>query len=114
RDQLAAVAAALNARPAEVGSRIAALQEEARRLARELQQARMQAAFGGGRMDDDTIDVAGVKVVARTVDGLDKDGMRALVDQQRDRIKSGVVVLASPSDGKFAVVAGVPADLTKK
>jgi alanyl-tRNA synthetase len=114
RDQLAAVAAALNARPAEVGSRIAALQEEARRLARELQQARMQAAFGGGRMDDDTIDVAGVKVVARTVDGLDKDGMRALVDQQRDRIKSGVVVLASPSDGKVAVVVGVTADLTKK
>jgi len=114
RDQLAVVAAALNARPAEVGSRMAALQEDARRLARELQQARMQAALGGGRMGDDTIDLAGVKVVARTVDGLDKDGMRALVDQERDRIRSGVVVLASPSDGKVAVVVGVTPDLTKK
>jgi len=116
RDQLAAVATALNARPAEVGGKIAALQDDARRLARELQQAKMQAALGGGPLgsSDDAVDVAGVKVVARTVSGLDKDGLRALVDQHRDRIKSGVVVLASPSDGKVAVVVGVTPDLTKK
>src|SRR5690349_17531733 len=109
RDQLAALATALNARPAEIAARIAALQEDARRLARELQQSRMQAALGGGPSGsgEEAVDVGGVKVVARTVSGLDKDGLRALVDQQRDRIKSGVVVLAAPSDGKVAVVVGV-------
>jgi len=45
---------------------------------------------------------------------LDKDGLRALVDKHRDRIKSGVVVLASPSDGKVSIVVGVTPDLTKK
>ena len=61
----------------------------------------MKAALGRRRRQgDDAIDVAGIKLVAREVDGLDKDGLRALVDQHRDRIKSGVVVLASPSDGK--------------
>mgnify|MGYP003343321437 FL=1 len=43
-----------------------------------------------------------------------KDGLRALVDQERTRIKSGVVVLAAPQDGKVAIVVGVTADLTKK
>jgi len=82
-----------------------------------LQQARMKAALssgtGGGALDD-AVEVAGVKLVARQVSGLDKDGLRALVDQHRDRIKSGVVVLASPSDGKVSIVVGVTPDLTKK
>ena len=52
--------------------------------------------------------------MAREVAGLDKDGLRALVDQHRDQIKSGVVVLASPSDGKVSIVVGVTPDLTKK
>ena len=99
-------------------ARIAALQEEAKRLARELQQARMKAAMraaaaaatperaGRGRRRQ-----AGR---ARSVAGLDKDGLRALVDQHRDQIKSGVVVLAAPGDGKVSIVVGVTPDLTKK
>jgi alanyl-tRNA synthetase len=116
RDELAQVAAALTARPGEITSRITALTEENRRLGRELQQARMKAALGGGAAgaDDEAIDVAGVKLVAREVIGLDKDGLRALVDRHRDRIKTGVVVLASPSEGKVSIVVGVTADLTKK
>jgi len=106
----------LNAKPEELAGKITALQEETKRLARELQQARMKAAMGGGgaAASDDAVDVAGVKLVARQVSGLDKDGLRALVDQHRDRIKSGVVVLAAPSDDKVSIVVGVTADLTKK
>jgi alanyl-tRNA synthetase len=116
RDELAAAAAALTARPGELASRTAALADENRRLARELQQARMKAAMGdiGGGSDDDAVDVGGVTLVAREVAGLDRDGLRALVDKQRDRIKSGVVVLASPSDGKVSIVVGVTPDLTKR
>jgi alanyl-tRNA synthetase len=116
RDELARSAAALNARPGDLTGRIAALHDENKRLARELQQAKMKAALGGGAagQQDEAIDVAGVKLVAREVSGLDKDGLRALVDRHRDQIRSGVVVLASPSDGKVAVVVGVTPDLTKK
>ena len=60
------------------------------------------------------MDVAGVKVMAREVTGLDKDGLRTLVDQHRSRIGSGVVILACPSDDKVTIVVGVTADLTKK
>jgi alanyl-tRNA synthetase len=114
RDELAGAAAALTARPGEITSRITALAEENKRLARELQQARMKAAMAGGAAEEDAVEIAGITLVAREVAGLDKDGLRALVDKQRDRIKSGVVVLASPSDGKVSIVVGVTPDLTKK
>jgi alanyl-tRNA synthetase len=118
RDELLQSAAALNARPGDLGARIESLQEENKRLGRELQQAKMKAALSGGSGSGggqpEVVDVAGVKLVAREVSGLDKDGLRALVDQHRGQIKSGVVVLASPSDGKVSIVVGVTPDLTKK
>ena len=115
REQIGDIASALNARPGELMARVAALQEETRRLTRELQQARMQAAMGGGGgQREEAVDVAGVKLVAREVTGLDKDGLRALVDRHREQIKSGVVVLASPSEGKVQIVVGVTPDLAKK
>ena len=115
RDVITSLTQALNARPEELVAKISALQEESRRLARELQQAKMKAALGGGPGGgEEATEVAGVTLVAREVSGLDKDGLRTLVDQHRSRIKSGVVVLASPSDGKVSIVVGVTPDLTKK
>jgi alanyl-tRNA synthetase len=115
RDEVEGVAAALNVSQGHFVERIATLQDENKRLARDLQQAKMKAALGGGVSGEpDAIDVAGVKLVARQVEGLDKDGLRALVDQHRDRIKSGVVVLASPADGRVQVVVGVTPDLVTR
>jgi alanyl-tRNA synthetase len=114
RDIVNSLGQALNSRPEELNAKIAALQDETRRLTRELQQAKMNAAIGGTSQQDDAEEVGGVKLVAREVTGLDKDGLRALVDRHRMRIKSGVVVLASPVDGKVSIVVGVTPDLTKK
>ena len=116
RELASSLAESLNTRPEEVAAKVQALQEETRRLARELQTARMKAALGGGGagQPDEAVDVAGVKLVAREVSGLDKDGLRALVDQHRARIKSGVVVLAAPGDDKVTIVVGVTPDLIKK
>jgi alanyl-tRNA synthetase len=116
RRVIAQTGALLNAKPEELVPRVGALQDEVKRLSRELQQARMQVALGGGSAatSEEAQIVAGVKVIAREVAGLDKEGLRALADQHRDRIKSGIVILACPSDGKVALVVGVTPDLTKK
>ncbi len=116
RENIAQMAAALNAQPHELITRVLALQDENKRLSRELQQARMQAAMssGGDCPSEEPVDIAGVKLVARQVSGLDKDGLRTLVDQHRSRIKSGVVVLAAASEGKVSMVVGVTPDLTKR
>jgi alanyl-tRNA synthetase len=120
RDTLTALSATLNVAPAQLAPRITALHDEVKRLSRELQQAKTKAAFqagtggGGGSATAESVQVAGVTLVARRVEGLDKDGLRALVDRHRDQIKSGVVVLAAPSDGKVLIVAGVTPDLVKR
>ena len=117
REEITHLAGALNTRAGGLVARVESLQDENKRLARELQQAKMKAALapaGSGGAEAEIADVAGVKLVARQVSGLDKDGLRALVDQHRGQIKSGVVVLASPSDGKVSIVVGVTPDLTKK
>ena len=119
RDEVAAWPRRCSTRARAISTRGSrSLQEENKRLGRELQQAKMKAALSGGSGDgsaqSEVVDVAGIKLVAREVSGLDKDGLRALVDQHRGQIKSGVVVLASPSDGKVSIVVGVTPDLTKK
>jgi alanyl-tRNA synthetase len=116
RDLASSLAESLNTRPEEVAAKVAALQEENKRLARELQTARMKAAMaaGGAGQPEQSIEVAGIQLVARAVSGVDKDGLRALVDQHRARIKSGVVVLAAPGDDRVTIVVGVTPDLTGK
>ena len=69
--------------------------------------------MGGGAAGeaDDTIEVAGVKLARRKVSGLDKDALRGLADSLKAKIKSGVVVIASESDGKVQIIAAVTPDL---
>jgi alanyl-tRNA synthetase len=50
--------------------------------------------------------------VAQRVDNLDRGQMRTLVDNMRNKLGSGVVVLGSVQDGKVALIVGVTADLT--
>ncbi len=116
RDLLEALSQALNARPEELAGKVAVQQDEIKRLTRELQQARVAAAMGTGlgAAQDEAVDVAGVKLVAREVSGLDKDGLRALADSHRSRIKSGVVILATAEDSRVAIVVAVTPDISKK
>jgi alanyl-tRNA synthetase len=118
RDLVGQLAQTLNARPEDLAAKVAAQQDDIKRLTRELQQSKMKAALGGGgaagASADEAIEVAGVKLVARHVSGLDKDALRALADSHRTRIKSGVVVLASAEDSKVAIVVAVTPDLAKK
>jgi alanyl-tRNA synthetase len=88
---------------------------EIKRLARELDQARMKSASSTVASVTDKIkEVEGVKVLAHRVDNLERAQMRTLVDQLRDKIGSGVVVLGSASNGNVALIVGVTKDLTSK
>jgi len=88
---------------------------EIKRLARELDQARMKSASSTVASVTDKIkDVGGVKVLAHRVDNLERAQMRTLVDQLRDKLGSGVVVLGSASNGNVALIVGVTKDLTSK
>ena len=120
RGALQAVLGALNATPAQAVESVQRLQADAKRLGREVEQLKMKLALGGGGSVKaggaaaDVVDAAGVKVIARRVDGLEKHALRGVSDQLRDQLGSGVVVLASEVDGKVALVIAVSKDLTDR
>ena len=88
---------------------------EIKRLGRELDQARMKSASSSVTSATEKIkDVGGVKVLAHRVDNLERAQMRTLVDQLRDKVGSGVVVLGSATDGTVSLIVGVTKDLTSK
>ncbi|HEV8046564.1 MAG TPA: alanine--tRNA ligase [Terriglobales bacterium] len=88
---------------------------EIKRLQRELDQARMKSASSTVASVTDKIkDVHGIKVLAHRVDNLERAQMRTLVDQLRDKLGSGVVVLGSATNGNVALIVGVTKDLTQK
>ena len=63
---------------------------------------------------DEARDVNGVKVVAKTVEGLDKGGMRHLSDTLLAKLKSGVVVLGRTEEDKVSFIVRVSDDLTDR
>jgi len=88
---------------------------EIKRLARELDQARMKSASSStANVGEKIKEVKGVKVLAHRVDNLERAQLRTLVDQLRDKIGSGVVVLGSASNGNVALIVGVTKDLTSR
>jgi alanyl-tRNA synthetase len=95
-------------------ARIAATEEEMKKLRRELDAARMKSASAAAG-EATAVEVKGVKLLVQRVDGLERGPMRDLVDQMRSRLGSGVVVLGAASeDGKVALICGVTKDLTGK
>jgi alanyl-tRNA synthetase len=86
---------------------------EIKRLTRELDSVRMKSASSStANISDKVKDVMGVKVLAQRVDNLERAQLRTLVDQLRDKIGSGVVILGSASNGNVALIVGVTKDLT--
>jgi alanyl-tRNA synthetase len=86
---------------------------EIKRLTRELDQVRMKSASSStANISEKIKDVRGVKVLAHRVDNLERAQMRTLVDQLRDKVGSGVVVLGSASNGSVSLIVGVTKDLT--
>ncbi len=102
--------------PAEaLRHKIAAQEEEMKRLRRELDQVRMKAASSSvADAAGSAVEVKGVKVLAQRVDGIEKAQMRELVDQLRGKLGSGVVVLGAAADGKVSLIVGVTKDLTSR
>jgi alanyl-tRNA synthetase len=88
---------------------------EIKRLVRELDQVRMKSASSStANVAEKVKEIKGVKVLAHRVDNLERAQLRTLVDQLRDKLGSGVVVLGSASNGNVALIVGVTKDLTSR
>jgi alanyl-tRNA synthetase len=96
--------------------RLSAQEDELKKLRRELDEARMKSAASRvSGATDQAVEVAGIKVLAQRVDALDRGQMRTLVDNLRNKLGSGVVILGgAQEEGKVTLIVGVTKDLTGK
>lgn len=95
--------------------KLSGLIERNRQLEKELEQLKAKAASAAG--DDlagSAVDVAGVRVLSSRLDGLDGKALLALVDQLKNKLGSGVILLGGVFEEKVVLVAGVTQDLTAK
>ncbi len=106
-----------NVSPADaLRGKLSAQEEEIKKLRRELDQIRMKSAASSvASAANQAIEVEGIQVVAQRVDALDRGQLRTLVDNLRNKLGSGVVVMGSAQDdGKVALIVGVTKDLTSR
>ncbi|WP_158737517.1 alanine--tRNA ligase [Alteribacillus sp. YIM 98480] len=99
----------------DVPQRAEVLQQQIRDLQRENES--LNAKIGNmeaGNLLDNVKEVNGVNVIAQEVSTADMDGLRNTVDELKQKIESGIVVLGAVNNGKVNLVAGVTKDLTEK
>jgi len=90
-------------------------EEELKKLRKELDQVRMKSASTSVQSAAENVrEVKGIKVLATRADNLERAQLRTLIDNLRNKLGSGVVVLGSVADGKVALIVGVTKDLTAK
>ena len=89
--------------------------EKNRGLEKELDRLKSKLAVSAGSdLSAQALEVAGIKVLAARLDNADPKSLRGMVDQLKNKLGSGVVLLAAVSADKAVLIAGVTSELTEK
>ncbi|MBL5844726.1 alanine--tRNA ligase [Bacillus sporothermodurans] len=108
-------AAKLKANPKDLVTRIDNLLQELKDLQRENESLSAKLSnIEAGSLIDNKFSVNGVNVLASKVQGVDMNNLRNMVDDLKQKIESGIVVLGSVQDDKVNIIAGVTKDLIEK
>jgi len=112
-EQLKEVAGLVKGSRDNLLDKLGAMLERNRQLEKEFEQLKAKAASATGNdLASTAVDVKGVKTLAARIDGLDGKALLALVDQLKNKLGSGVILLGGVQDEKIVLVAGVTQDLT--
>jgi len=103
----------LKTEPALLEQRIESMLETNRRLERDLQQLNARLLTGESSQDD-VVTIEGISLIAKRVEGVDPKSLPDAVDKMKNKLGSGVVILASVQDGRIALITGVTQDLTDR
>jgi alanyl-tRNA synthetase len=95
--------------------RVEKLLNEIKDMDKEIESLKAKAAAqSSSSIIEKAKEIDGTKVLSCRVDNLEQKDLRVLADNVRDRLGSGIIVIASAKDGQASMVAMVTADLTKK
>ena len=112
---LSNLATELKTPASELAIKIAQLLDSQKSLEKELARLKSKLASSqGDDLADQAIDINGVKVLAATLEGADANALRETMDKLKDKLKSAAIVLASVTEGKVSIAAGVTQDVIAK
>ena len=114
-EQVERVADIVKSNKKDVVDRVQSLSEEAKSLEKELEKIKSKLALS--QVDDiinSALDIEGVKVITKNINGMDVNGLRQLGDTIRDKMGSVVVVLGSVQEDKVLLLAMATKDLVTK
>jgi len=115
QNKLLQVARLLKADRETVENKLSQSIERMRKLEKEVEQLKARlASSAGDDMASEAVDIGGIKVIARRLDGADPKTLRATVDQLKNKLGTAALVLASVQDNKVSLVAGVTKDETDR
>lgn len=113
--EIEAAAKVVKATPVNLVERLEHLMAEMKALQSENESLKSKAAKDAlGDVMDQVVEVKGIKLLAAAVDGVDMNGLRELGDQLKEKLGSGVIVLASANDGKVNLIAMATEDAMGK
>jgi alanyl-tRNA synthetase len=113
--QLDSLVALVKGSRGEVLARVQQLVERNRQLEKELERMKGQrASSAGSDLAARAAEIGGIKVLAENLADVDPKSLRDLVDQLKNKLGTGVVVLATVQDGRVSLVAGVTRDLVER
>ena len=108
-------AAVLRSGRDDIVDKVQQLLDRNKQLEKDLAQLKGKlASSAGSDLAGQAQEIKGVKVLSARVDGVEGNDLRALLDQLKNKLGSGVVLLGSANGAKVSLIAGVTADLTAK
>jgi alanyl-tRNA synthetase len=113
--KLSDAAALVRGNADDLATKIQQLLDRNKQLEKDLAATKQKLASGGAQdLTSQTKEIKGVKVLAAAIDGMNAADLRGLMDQMKNKIGAGIVVLGASADGKVALIAGVTDGLTAK
>jgi alanyl-tRNA synthetase len=108
------VSAQLKTNRAELGAKLESVLERAKRLEREVTQLKLKLASGQSA-ESAVQTIAGTQLLVKQVDGMDAKSLRVVVDQAKQTLGSGIVVVGSVDEAqKATLLVGVTSDLSER
>ena len=105
----------VKSKPDELAVKVQQLADNNRALEKQLEQLKSKmASSAGSDLASQAIELSGVKVLIANVEGFNSKSLRDTVDQLKNKLGSSVVLLASVTEGKVSLVAGVSKDVTDR
>jgi alanyl-tRNA synthetase len=99
-----------------LADKLRALIDQNKKLEKTITDLNRKLATGGVGPDiaESAIDLGGVKLVVSQLDGADPKSLPDVLDQLKNKIGSGIIVLGTVSEGKVGLIVGVTKDLTDR